>query len=276
MKNFILITGSSSGIGREIAIQAAQAGFNVIAACRNPDEVIFPRENARIIPLELDVTQDDCTSTLASKVASLLKADGLLVAVINNAGICHSAPVECMNLDAFREHFDVNVVGVLAVAQAMLPFLRQSKGKILNIGSGVAYVAPPYMAAYAASKVALDALTTVMQRELDVPVALIVPGALMTPVWQKIQTSVEACVALMSAEQRTRYEKKLHKFTTLNANTASKSTMSASSLAGDVIKLLNATSLKSVYFFGTDATAGFLLSRIAPRGLMSFAFKQML
>ena len=133
------------------------------------------------------------------KKASL---DGL----VNNAGISGAGPIELLELNEFRRMFEVNTLGAVAVTQAFLPLLKKARGRIVNISSVSGRVAQPFMAPYAASKFALEAISDCLRGELypfGIDVIVIQPGIIHTPIWKK---GAERDLSLV---QNTPYEKVL-------------------------------------------------------------------
>ena len=136
------------------------------------------------MPILLDVTDSSSITATAAAVA----AAGGLAGLVNNAGIVVAAPVELLPLAELRRQLEVNVIGLVAVTQAALPLLRQSRGRIVNIGSISGRMATPVLGAYSASKFAVEALTDALRLEVQpwgIEVSLIEPGAVATPIWEK-------------------------------------------------------------------------------------------
>ncbi|HRX82739.1 MAG TPA: SDR family NAD(P)-dependent oxidoreductase, partial [Pirellulaceae bacterium] len=132
----VLITGASTGIGAACALDLDKLGFRVFAGVRKPadGESLQRQASERLTPITIDVTVSE---TIANAVAALeaeVAADGLF-GLVNNAGILVPGPLECVPLDDLRRQYEVNVFGVVAVTQAMLPLVRTAKGRIVNMGS---------------------------------------------------------------------------------------------------------------------------------------------
>lgn len=168
----ILITGCSSGFGLETAKYFLARDWNVIATMRTPREDVLPRsENLRILPL--DVTQPE-------SIRKSVEAAGPIDALVNNAGIGMAAPFELASLTTVREVFKTNTFGTMAVTQAVIPQFRQRKsGVIVNVSSSIVLKPMPLVAAYAASKAAVNAFTECLAGELapfGVRVHLVLPG----------------------------------------------------------------------------------------------------
>src|SRR6476469_4512730 len=182
----ILITGAGRGIGRAAALHLAARGWDVTAGVRRAADGEELRSE-RITPVTLDITD-------AEQVAAL---DGVLPAgldaVLNNAGVVVSGPIEALPLDALRRQLEVNVVGQAAVTQAVLPRLRASRGRVLFMSSLSGRVATPMTGAYNSSKCALAGLADALRLELapwGVRVVLIEPAQTDTALWRKAQAAL--------------------------------------------------------------------------------------
>lgn len=167
----VLITGANRGIGRAIAVEFARRGHRVVATARDPRTLSDLNVNQR---LALDVTDDNSVTTAVA-------AAGDIDIVISNAGVIFYAAVEAIPLPELQRLFNLNTVGALRVAQAVLPQMRaRGDGKLLFMSSVVGRIVLPPGAAYAASKWALEALVEALAIEvspLGVQAVLLEPGA---------------------------------------------------------------------------------------------------
>jgi NAD(P)-dependent dehydrogenase (short-subunit alcohol dehydrogenase family) len=196
----VLITGGSSGFGRDTAETLAKAGHRVFASMRDSTGRNKPHADALhskgIDVVELDVTSDYSTEKSIAGVTA--KAGGLDV-VINNAGLASAGVSESFTADQLRQLFDVNVFGVHRVLRAALPQLRKQKdGLIINIGSILGRVTFPFFGLYGASKFAIEALTDSYRYELSqlgVDVVLVQPSAYPTSMYSSIQQPADAARA---------------------------------------------------------------------------------
>lgn len=141
--------------------------------------------------VHLDVT---CAASIESAVAYAvsLADDGSLAALVNNAGICVMGPVETMPIAQWRRQFDVNVFGTVSLTQACLPALRRRNGRVVIMSSIAGLTSTAYSSAYSASKHALEAIADALRLEVarwGVDVSLIEPGAVATPIWNKVDQS---------------------------------------------------------------------------------------
>ena len=129
----------------------------------------------------LDVTDADQIRTAAERVHELH-------ALINNAGIAVAGPLEFVPVELFRQQLEVNVTGQVAVTQALLPALRRGQGRIVFMGSIAGKSAVPFLAPYAASKHALEAIADSLRLELSpwgIAVTIVEPGSIKTPIWTR-------------------------------------------------------------------------------------------
>ncbi len=170
----ILVTGCSSGIGRALAVALHERGHNVFASARSPEALA----DTGLQTLALDVTNP---RSIEVAVTTVLEKAGGIDMLINNAGVNAIGPLMEQPLERLRGMFETNVVGMLAVAQAVFPHMaRRNSGRIVNIGS-IAHVLPtPFGGAYAASKAAVHMLCESMRMEVapfGVEVVEVQPGA---------------------------------------------------------------------------------------------------
>lgn len=175
----VLITGATQGIGRATAAYLAERGFTVYGTGRDPSEV-EPLAGVRFLPL--DVTAE---GSGAQCVSMVVEAEGQLNALVNNAGYALTGPLENTTLDDLRHQFEVNLVGVHRMVRACLPYLHEAGGRIINVTSAAGHVALPFMAAYSASKFALEGYSEGLRQELSplgVWVSIVVPGTTATDV----------------------------------------------------------------------------------------------
>jgi NAD(P)-dependent dehydrogenase (short-subunit alcohol dehydrogenase family) len=184
----VLVTGASTGIGFATAKRLDALGWQVFAGVRNDADAARLREqlSERSEPVFLDVTD----SAQIERARDLIgeRSGGQLAGLVNNAGIVFHGPVECLTIEALRRQFEVNVVGVVAVTQAFLPFVRAARGRVVVVGSISGQVAWPFNGIYAGSKHAVRGLVESLrmeQRGFGVRFALVEPGAFATAIWTK-------------------------------------------------------------------------------------------
>ncbi|SOD94708.1 SDR family NAD(P)-dependent oxidoreductase [Spirosoma fluviale] len=191
----ILITGVSTGIGYGAARHFIKRGYTVFGSVRTqPDADRLQVElGERFVPLLFDVTNADAVTEAARSLTERLAGSGL-GGLINNAGIAIGGPLQHQPMDTIRQHFEVNVLGLIQVTQAFLPLLGARNdhpvqpGRVQNISSVNGQVAIPFMGAYVGSKHAVEGISHSLRREVrlfGVKVIIVGPGAVKTPIWGK-------------------------------------------------------------------------------------------
>jgi len=188
-KGGIVVTGASTGIGRACALDLAERGFHVFAGVRQESAgtSLSEERGARLTPLILDITSEEQVRQAVQTVTETLGGQPL-VGLVNNAGITVHGPLEFVPAADLRRQLEVNVVSQLAVTQGFLPLLRRSRGRVVLVGSVSGLLAVPGFGPYSISKRALEAMADVLRLELspwEIQVALIQPGAIDTPIWEK-------------------------------------------------------------------------------------------
>ncbi|KRF22372.1 oxidoreductase [Phycicoccus sp. Soil802] len=169
-----LVTGASSGIGKEVAHRLVEAGFQVVGTSRHASG-LTGRDGLTYV--DLDVSND---ASVIAAVEHVIGRYGRLDVLVNNAGIGSLGAAEELSVAQDRNVIDVNVVGVMRMMKAVLPHMRaQGRGRIVNISSIVGLVPQPHMAVYVASKHALEGYSESVDhevREYGVRVVLVEPG----------------------------------------------------------------------------------------------------
>ena len=204
----VVVTGASSGIGRASALRLARAGWRVYGGVRTAVDANELRERG-IEPVELDVTDAVQIATAAAAVGPELHG------LVDNAGIAVAAPLELVPLDELRRQLEVNVVGQVAVLQALLPALRRGRGRVVLIGSIGGRSALPFLGPYAASKHALEAFADVLRIELapwDISVSIVEPASVKTAIWMKGAEHADAMRAGASDEAAALYAERIARF----------------------------------------------------------------
>ena len=197
MSKTILITGASTGFGRDTAETLCRAGHTVFASMRDPQgknrnhAEALSRQGIEVI--ELDVANDASVDRAMQEVLKRAKRVDVLV---NNAGIASAGVTEAFTTDQAKIVFNTNVVGVLRTTRAVLPTMRgQREGLIVNIGSILGRVTFPFFGIYGASKFAVEALTDSLRYEvsqLGIDVVLVQPSAYPTPMYEKVELPADS------------------------------------------------------------------------------------
>lgn len=178
MSKVVLITGCSTGIGRDLAQRLAQAGYQVAATARN-------LESLQGLEVELKLALDVASAeSINQAVDSVLQRYGRIDVLVNNAGYAQCGAVEEVSDAQVQQMFDVNVFGALRMIRAVVPHMRQQKsGRIINISSIAGKLVTPVNGTYSATKFALEALSDALRLELapfGIQVVVVEPGAIKT------------------------------------------------------------------------------------------------
>jgi NAD(P)-dependent dehydrogenase (short-subunit alcohol dehydrogenase family) len=253
---FVLITGASTGIGAACAMGCAGRGMAVFAGVRNlkAGEALQAKAGAAIIPIQLDVTDRESIARAAEMVERRAGERGLF-GLVNNAGIAIGSPLELIPLDQLRRQLEVNVIGQIAVTQAVLPLLRRARGRIVNMGSIAGRGTIPMMGPYSASKHALEAVTDALRLELypwGIEVSIIEPGAIATPIWETSRRVSLEIEAEMPAEGKPLYESAANSIREM-VNQAAARAIPPDAVVEAVLHALTARRPKTRYLVGRDA-----------------------
>jgi NAD(P)-dependent dehydrogenase (short-subunit alcohol dehydrogenase family) len=271
-----LITGASTGIGEATALRLARGGWTVLAGVRNDAAAAALSEKAaagangsgRVVPLTLDVTDAQQIAQAAARVQAesdgASDGSGRLDALVNNAGVGFGGPLELVTVEELRKQFDVNLIGAVAVTQAMLPALRHARGRIVFVSSIGGKVATPFVAPYAASKHAVEAVGDALRGELrtsNVRVALVEPGSVATPIWEKSRAEAERLS--IPPELEGVYGKVPAAMGKFLEDTARRG-IPPEKVAETIERALTASRMKTRYLVGGDARAMLLMRRLLP------------
>jgi NAD(P)-dependent dehydrogenase (short-subunit alcohol dehydrogenase family) len=267
----VLITGASTGIGQATALRLAKAGWTVLAGVRDVDageRLAAEAPAGRVHPLTLDVTDFQQIREAAGRVSELggggESSPGRLDALVNNAGIGYGGPLELIHPDDLRKQFDVNVLGQISVTQALLPALRAAHGRIVFMSSVGGRVAMAFTAPYAASKHAIEAIGDALRVELatsNVQVALVEPGSVATPIWDKARETGDQLT--VPPELQKEYGRVPEAMNKALQDTAKRG-IPADQVAQTIERALTARRMKSRYVVGRDARAMMIARRLLP------------
>ncbi len=195
--NTIVVTGASTGIGYAIAQRFVNSGWQVFGSVRKAEDGERLQRELGVTPLQFDVTDAGAIAAAAEQVSAAL-GGRTLNGLVNNAGLSVAGPLLYMPEKTLRLQMDVNFMGPVHVQQAFAPLLgadrsRQGRpGRIAQISSVAGESGFPFMGAYSASKHALEGMSESLRRELllfGIEVSVIAPGAIVTPIWGKGETS---------------------------------------------------------------------------------------
>lgn len=267
----VLVTGASTGIGWATVECLVREGCLVFAGIRSEADAgrLLATFGDRVHPIRLDVTSGSEIEEARRAVEAQVQRGGL-AGLVNNAGIAIGGPLEFVSTDMLRKQLEVNVVGLHAVTCAFLGMIRRGHGRVVHIGSISGRIGSPFIGPYAASKHAVEALTDALRLELmpeAIHVAVIEPGQVRTPIWDKGVGLSDSIAAQIPPGGISRYQARLRAFRYL-LEQAPRYAMEAREVAQAVRHALFAPEPKTRYVLGRDARVRLLLSRILPTRLM--------
>ncbi len=247
-KQVILVTGASSGMGKDFALQLIKEGHIVYGAARRTDKM-NDIDAAGGTALEMDVTNHN---QVVNAVKKIIKEQEKIDVLINNAGYGVYGAVETISNDDARKQFDVNIFGLADITKEVLPHMRkQNSGKIINITSMGGKIYTPFGAWYHASKHALEGWSDCLRLELkpfNIHVVIIEPGVILTefgdvlyqPMIERSKNTVyEATATSIAKSTKTFYDKGQGS--------------PASVITGLIIKAINSNNPKTRYTGGKFA-----------------------
>ncbi len=263
----MLITGASTGIGRAAALRLDSGGWKVFAGVRREEDEDALRESGseRLIPLRIDVTDSDSIAVAAGSLEEALGAAGL-DGLVNNAGVAIPGPLETLPVADLRRQLEVNLIGQVAVTQAMLPAIRRAGGRIVFVSSVGGRTALPFTGAYHASKFGIEAVGDTMRQELrpwGIEVSLIEPGAVATPIWDKGLDEADEIEERALADHDSLYGTKLQKYRETIRKVAARG-VTPEEVAGAIEDALTASRPKTRYLIGRQAKIQARLAKVVP------------
>jgi len=245
----------------------AEQGFQVFAGYRNPaDAEQLKAVHDNIEPIALDVTQLESIQAASAQLETKLQGQGLS-GLVNNAGIAVGGPLEFLPIESLRLQMEVNVIGLVALTQAMIPLLRAAKGRIVNMGSIAGLSALPFVGPYSASKHALEALTDALRIELrpwNIQVAIIEPGVIDTPIWEKSLKTATTLEPHFPPKMRELYGRVLEILKT-ETQKAGQRGIPPEHVAKAVIHALTSSRPRTRYLIGRDAHLRVLFNHLPDR-----------
>ena len=281
----VLVTGASTGIGRATLDTLVARGARVWVGVRRQEDAatLEAAHPGRVTALRFDVTDEAAVTRAGEQVC----AAGPLHGLVNNAGVALPAPLEFMPLAEFRRQLEVNLVGQLAVTQAVLPALRAAADarvqaapdgasgdpdpppapRIVMIGSIGDRIAGPMIGAYHAAKFGLAGLTGSLRAELGpagIGVILVEPGAIATPIWSRGTTAGDQLLQQLPAEAIRRYGTQIEAARKMAAR-AVRTGLPPEAVAEVIAGVLAARRPRPRYLVGRDARAAALLTHLPDR-----------
>jgi len=268
----VLVTGAARGIGRATALRLADAGFDVYAATRQPSDAasLAAEGRSRLTPVTLDITNARHIAALDDVLPDTL--DG----VVNNAGIVVGGPLEVLPLDELRRQLEVNVIGQVAVTQAVLPRLRAAKGRVVFVSSVSGLVVTPTMGAYNASKFAIEAVADVFRLELapwGIRVVSVLPAQTDTDLWRNAEDVLDTAVESLDAAQRELYTEHIEGMRR-SIPKAQKVAAPVAAVVKAIEKALTASRPRARYIVGAAPRAQVALAKVMPTPVLDAALRK--
>jgi NAD(P)-dependent dehydrogenase (short-subunit alcohol dehydrogenase family) len=253
----VLITGSSSGIGKAAAIFFAQKGWNVAATMRNPttDHELAKIKNVRLY--KLDVTDE---ASIKSAITSVITDFSAIEVIVNNAGYGAIGIFEKASRGQIQKQFDTNLFGVMNVIREILPYFRKkSGGTIINITSMGGLITFPIYSLYHGTKWALEGFSEALLfevKQFNIKIKLVEPGAIKTDFYDRSQE-------LFKKEGLSEYDN-YEKVTFANSQNAGATAPGPEVVAKVIYKAANSNSFRLRYPVGGQAPLLLFLRRILP------------
>jgi NAD(P)-dependent dehydrogenase (short-subunit alcohol dehydrogenase family) len=260
----VVVTGASTGIGEATATHLKDLGFDVLGGVRK-DEDAERLSGKGVQPVKLDLTDEGSIAAAREEIEEA--SGGRLAALVNNAGIAVAAPLEFIPIDRLRQQIEVNLIGQVAVTQALLAFLRATGGRIVNVSSIGGRIALPMMGPYASSKFGLEAVSDSLRRELrhlGVDVVVVEPGGVRTPIWQKGNAAADEMLADVPDEAQKLYGKLADTLREESRKIETERGLPPSAVAEVIGEALTASKPKTRYMVGRDAKMRWAVAKRVP------------
>ena len=273
---YVLITGTSTGIGAATVKLLADSGYTVFAGVRTEEAVQKwqQKNHPHIIPLRLDVTQTTAITEACQEIAKTVGEDGLF-ALINNAGFNIGTPTELFEEEVAKQLMETHFWGMAKLCKACIPLLRKhvqaagSSAKIINVGSVGSISSFPFSQFYNAAKFAILGFTESIRFELapqNIQCSVVIPGAVKTGMWQRTRESANNTLLQLPTEQAHYYRDNLLKVMSISKKIENKG-MNPEKAALVFKKILESPKSRFKYFIGLDARVVYLLVKYLPDAL---------
>jgi len=274
MDKSVLITGASSGIGKETAELLASKGYRVFACVRKKDDKItLEKISPNICGVYMDLTN---SGGIDKAFWYVLKKAKNLSAIINCAGIAVGGPMESISVKRIKEQFEVNTFGTISVIQKFLPLMTE--GKIIYISSMASSGIFPFLAPYCASKRATDILINSLSNEIKndkIKIVSVKPGVIRTPLWNKAARENTSAFESIPESSRKKYQAEME-YLVENAHQNNYKGAFPSDVAKLILKIINTKNPKISYTIGSDAFWTMLAAKFCPQSLINFVVKMQL
>jgi NAD(P)-dependent dehydrogenase (short-subunit alcohol dehydrogenase family) len=279
MTRSVLVTGCSSGLGKEVALGFAARGYRVFAGVRKAEDV-YPLMSYgdSVTPVVLDLRNRELIAEAAKSIDQQCGADGLSI-LVNMAGYTFVSPFEYTEEESARDLFDVLFFGPAALTKALLPALKRniakrgSRPKVMNIISWAAIDASPFVGFYSGAKAAFLRLSEAQFYEfqsIGVDAIAILPGLMKTPfVTMKTGSEIATTLARLPEKGQSAYADSLSRMAGMGRSAQSSSVIpKPDSVAKRILKIAEIKSPRSRYLIGTDTHLVNLLNKLFPLCLL--------
>lgn len=265
----VLITGCSTGIGRATATRLDADGWRVFAGVRREEdaEALAAEGTDRLTPVIVDVT-DSASIDLCRERIEAACPEGVY-GLVNNAGAAHVGPLEFIPPGDLRRQLEVNFVGQVAMTQALIPSLRKTRGRIVNVTSVGGIVATPFFGPYCASKYALEAVSDCLRVELrpwGIETVAVEPGSVATEIWESGAKIFDELRERLPARAVELYERALEATARASAETGARG-IPPDRAAAVIERALTAERPRARYLVGRDAYGMVAGRRLVPSKL---------
>lgn len=280
MERFVVVTGTSRGIGRATALRLARHGFHVFGVVRTPDDAasLLGESNGSVQTIRVDLTDDEAIRQAIDRLSSagVVALHGLVnVAAAQGRAV----PLEAVTRTDLERQFAVTVVGTAVLTASMVPLLSVAHGRVVNVGAGS--LAMPLHGTTFAAKQALEAMSDVLRVELagrGIRVIVVEPG--MTR-WSDIEAqrraydeALDAGVSAVPSTEQDRYRRGADAFKQLNRRMLDRGAASED-VAATIERALTARRPRTRYYNGAEQKVAALLSRVAPSSITDRLVRRM-
>ncbi len=275
----VLVTGASTGIGRATALRLDVAGWRVFAGVRRESDAedLSKAGSDRLTPLMLDVTDPAQIAATRESIGAELDDRGL-DGLVNNAGVAIPGPLETLPIEDFRRQIEVNLIGQVAVTQALLGRIRDAHGRVVFISSIGGRIAFPLTGAYHASKFGIEAVGDVFRQELrpwGISVSIVEPGSIDTPIWERGEREADQIGERAHPGQEDLYGRAIAGYRKTVKQLAARS-IAPEKVAETVERALSASRPRARYLVGIDAKIQARLKPIIPTPAFDWVVARMM
>lgn len=275
----MLVTGSSTGIGRATALRLDRDGWRVFAGVRRDEdaEALRVKASDRVVPVKLDVTDAAQIAAVADRIDEAVGESGL-DGVVNNAGVAILGPLETIPLEDFRRQLEINLTAQVAVTQAMLASIRRARGRVVFVSSIGGRMALPFGGPYHAAKFGIEAVADCLRQELRpwrIAVSVIEPGSIDTPIWERGERIADEIAQRSPSPRQELYGETIERFRGAVRRTAERG-IPPERVAAAICHALSASHPRTRYLVGIDARGQALATRLLPDRVMDTVIRRVM